>query len=214
MSNDQGLDKKTGGGNTVSGNGGSVSSGRRGTARQRMVGAFWDLFKEIGIKNVTVSAITKKAGVHRSTFYEYFDDVYDLLDAVEQEFIDEISANADRVIDSLEIVTLEAYLREIALIIPQYMDRGLQLIGANGDPAMRPRLLHAMKSKLSRVSGIPADYKYLDLVAEIVFSSVFTGMSYYMDHPDRLTYEELTEILQKTMRAVVASVSPEGHTST
>ena len=40
--------------------------------RQTMIDAFWELAAIQGIDKVTISGITKKAGLNRSTFYVYF----------------------------------------------------------------------------------------------------------------------------------------------
>ena len=48
--------------------------------RARLMDAFWALYRERPMEKITVSSIVKLAGVHRSTFYEYFQDVYDVLE--------------------------------------------------------------------------------------------------------------------------------------
>lgn len=40
-----------------------------------MIDAFWNLAAEQSLDKVTVSAIAKRAGVNRGTFYVYFSDV-------------------------------------------------------------------------------------------------------------------------------------------
>lgn len=46
--------------------------------RKKIMDSFWDIYITTPIDKITISAITKSAGVHRSTFYEYFKDIYDL----------------------------------------------------------------------------------------------------------------------------------------
>lgn len=54
--------------------------------------AFLDLFQEKGIEDMTASEIIRAAGVNRSTFYAHYADKYALLDAVEQDFLDQLEA--------------------------------------------------------------------------------------------------------------------------
>ena len=49
------------------------------------------LLSEKDIKKVTVSEICKLADVNRATFYRYYLDVYDLLDKIEEDFINELN---------------------------------------------------------------------------------------------------------------------------
>lgn len=42
--------------------------------------ALFDALKEKRIESITVAELCEKAGYPRSTFYNYFDDIYDLLD--------------------------------------------------------------------------------------------------------------------------------------
>ena len=51
---------------------------------------FIDLSSEKDINKVTVSEICKIADINRATFYRYYLDVYDLLDKMEEEFVDAV----------------------------------------------------------------------------------------------------------------------------
>ena len=51
--------------------------------KQNLIDAFWSLYCEKRIEKITVKEITQMAGYNRGTFYEYFTDVYDVLDQIE-----------------------------------------------------------------------------------------------------------------------------------
>ena len=44
--------------------------------KQDLIDAFWCLYCEKRIEKITIKEITVKAGYNRSTFYEYFTDIY------------------------------------------------------------------------------------------------------------------------------------------
>lgn len=50
--------------------------------KQTLIDAFCLLNRETPIGKITIQAITRKAGYNRCTFYQYFKDVYDLLDHI------------------------------------------------------------------------------------------------------------------------------------
>ena len=49
-----------------------------------------ELYRTKPVEKITVSEITRKAGYNRATFYDYFLDVYDLLEQIEEELINHI----------------------------------------------------------------------------------------------------------------------------
>jgi AcrR family transcriptional regulator len=53
---------------------------------------FIDLLDKKDISKVTVSEICKIADVNRATFYRYYLDVFDLLEKMEQEFVEDVKA--------------------------------------------------------------------------------------------------------------------------
>lgn len=51
--------------------------------KQNIMEAFWKLYAEGGMNNVSVTKVCKLAGYNRSTFYAYFQDIYAVLEAIE-----------------------------------------------------------------------------------------------------------------------------------
>lgn len=58
--------------------------------RQSFMSVFCELYCQKPIEKITVQEIANKSGYNRSTFYQYFTDVYDLLSFVENEILDYI----------------------------------------------------------------------------------------------------------------------------
>lgn len=51
--------------------------------KEKISEAFWALYQKTDFHKMTVKDICKEANINRSTFYEYFSDIYDVLDFVE-----------------------------------------------------------------------------------------------------------------------------------
>lgn len=51
--------------------------------KQNIIDAFWQLYCQYPLSQITVTAVIARAGYNRSTFYEYFRDVADVLDTLE-----------------------------------------------------------------------------------------------------------------------------------
>jgi AcrR family transcriptional regulator len=54
--------------------------------------AFFELIEKIGFEKITVSNLTKKAVINRSTFYLHYTDKYDLLNKLETEVLNGVRA--------------------------------------------------------------------------------------------------------------------------
>lgn len=115
--------------------------------RQNLIDAFWELYKQSPIQKITIQSITLKAGYNRSTFYEYFSDVYDILEYIEQDLI-----------ASIESFTLDQNLNqvpqtgiEITTLINLYEKNSEYfsvLLGEHGDPSFQSKLTRSLKPKL------------------------------------------------------------------
>ena len=51
---------------------------------------FLNLLEEKELNKITVSEICRISDINRATFYRYYLDVYDLLDKIQQDFIEEL----------------------------------------------------------------------------------------------------------------------------
>lgn len=57
----------------------------RKATQQKLTDAFWKLYQQRPISKITVKEITELCGVGRGTFYNHFQDVYAILDEIENE---------------------------------------------------------------------------------------------------------------------------------
>lgn len=53
--------------------------------KNAIIQAFWSLYLQRDISKITVKDITEDTGIHRATFYLYFDSVYAVLDWIKAE---------------------------------------------------------------------------------------------------------------------------------
>ena len=89
--------------------------------KQNLIDAFWELYSEKDIQQISVREITERAGYNRSTFYIYFSNVDDVLSYIISRLLDQArnvcekhtTMNHDQAIleDVFEERTLQEYLR-------------------------------------------------------------------------------------------------------
>ena len=65
--------------------------------RQTFIDAFCKLYSRKPLDKISVQEITRMAGYNRSTFYQYFLDINDLLDSLESEMIEYLTHKRNKV---------------------------------------------------------------------------------------------------------------------
>ena len=64
--------------------------------RKNIIAAFCRLYAQRPIEQIYVKDVISEAGYNRSTFYEYFQDIYALLNCLEDDVIDYIKGKLDK----------------------------------------------------------------------------------------------------------------------
>lgn len=64
---------------------------RPATAKLEIREAFWRLYTAKPISKISVKDICALAGYNRGTFYRYYSDVYEVLESIENEILEQFS---------------------------------------------------------------------------------------------------------------------------
>lgn len=125
-------------------------------AEQDLQEAFWKLYKTKSIEKISVREITETAGYHRSTFYLYYKDIYDLLSRAEDSVISAIyeSDIPSLITDSYDTDDLISY---VIHIYRSQLERLKILFGPHGDPQFLIKLQSVMKTEIGPTLKLPAD---------------------------------------------------------
>lgn len=161
--------------------------------RQKLMDAFWELYTTRRVDQITVKEIVNNAGCNRSTFYEYFENVYDVLDAIEKKVLltlNEIPPFPDVDVDSTFIVQA---------VMGLYRDRFQYLgvlLGDNGDPSFQRRLKDGLKSSfMERLHGRGSlGTLKIDLMLEYVLSGLIGVMIHVFEEKPDFPPEELLRL--------------------
>lgn len=164
--------------------------------RQNLMDAFWEIYIVKRIEKITVKEITDKAGYNRGTFYEYFPDVYHLLDEIESSLIpsvEELPAFSTPYGDNLG-TPLENLLELYKKHIKYYS----VLLGEKGDPAFSLRLKNQIKASLIAFLKTKTEYNIeLDYTLEYILSAMIGVMNYWFCRGQDISKERLIELISK-----------------
>jgi AcrR family transcriptional regulator len=166
--------------------------------KRNLVDAFWSLYCEKRIEKITVKEITLKAGYNRGTFYEYFTDVYDVLEQIEKSLIPTIQ----------ELPPISIPNKNMGMPLDMFMTLYEQnskyysvLLGDNGDPAFASKLKNSTKpvirqAFLEKYNMNPIEF---DFILEFVLSAMIGIMSYWFRQDKILPADDLISLVYDLM---------------
>ena len=102
--------------------------------KKNITDAFWQLAKDDGINAVSVSAVMKRAGYNRGTFYVYFTDIPDLVMQTEQDLLADFSDMTDEMREKGLPSDISGIIELMMRKIDALGDRIYILLGKGGDP--------------------------------------------------------------------------------
>ena len=144
--------------------------------RQKLMDAFWTLYKEKAIDKISIAEITNITGNNRGTFYHYFKDVYGVLEQIEDDLIKEVRMEVS---NAFRINSFETSLKDLNLlysismpIFKKHEEKLFTLIGKNGDPKFTSRFRESFQSMLIQFWNLPSQTKYLDYLMEYTYSAM------------------------------------------
>lgn len=151
--------------------------------RQALVAAFWKLYGEKTIEKITVGAVAGIAGYNRSTFYEYFSDVYDVLQQEEDALLERMRFGAP----DKEGLPLE----EVVAMFEENADRLSLLLSEKGDFSFFFRIRSRMRDAfydLARTNGTEPDFE-LQIEIEYHVAGTASSLLSWLRTPNRPSAE-------------------------
>ena len=161
--------------------------------QKAFIDAFCILSREKPIEKITIKDITLKAGYNRCTFYQYFKDVYDLLDHIENMVLSHIKENFQNNItqENFSASFLDAFTR-IHLEQAAYFD--LLLNSANRTRFADKLMTDVMPIFLERFH-LPKEHPHAEYLASMYFATVVAAISRWIQEGRTLPLEDLSQLL-------------------
>lgn len=151
--------------------------------KQNLKDAFWSLYKTKRINQISIKEITDKAGYNRGTFYLYYQDVYDILNKIEDELLNQL----DEVSQTMINLVIDSYNT------PEESDKFIKyfksnvdyipvLFGENGDAYFQSKykaLLKKYIKKHLKIDEINFPEETIDFSLEFFTSGIIGLILYY-----------------------------------
>ncbi|MBY8862315.1 TetR/AcrR family transcriptional regulator [Nocardia sp. CA2R105] len=120
-----------------------LSDPRSRRSRSALEAALWELVAEHDLTQISISDITKRAGVNRSTFYEHYTDVHDLAASASAAMFDEMASTTAALGGRLsaEIRDVDNPLTRLFTHVADHAKRYRTLLGTAGSARVINHLL-------------------------------------------------------------------------
>jgi AcrR family transcriptional regulator len=166
--------------------------------RANLLEAFWSLYSEKPIDQITVKEVAAKAGYNRGTFYAYFTDLRQCLDHIETISLprfDELPPMPGGPAPSGDFMEtfIDLYRGKF-----KYFD---VLLGPRGDPRFQRKLIDSIKTAIVDSGALPAgtDDLEADLMLEYMLSGMIGILRYYFHTKPCKTQAEVAAIMYRNM---------------
>ena len=171
--------------------------------REKLFRAFWALYQKKRIEEITIKEIVTNAGYHRSTFYEYFVDIYDVLNQFEEALLEHIKMN---VLDKLDDVLNDDFVEKIASVYDAKGEYISVLLGENGDPLFLNKINAVMLPILTDTFGLPPNDLQTSYILEFAISGIFAVITLWYKNGKNLPSQELAGLVRSMLMGGVFPV--------
>jgi AcrR family transcriptional regulator len=166
---------------------------------QNLIQAFWSIYLTKRIEKITVKEITQKAGYNRGTFYEYFQDVYEVLEVIENLSLPSL----DELPPLIDVKTnTPAFLNSFMELYQEKYKYYNHLLGENGDPAFQRKLKNSLKTSIIRAleNKGKIDLVEIDFMLEYILSGMIGVLIYMFQQKPNLAEEKIISLQYNLMQ--------------
>lgn len=160
--------------------------------RQKILDAFWMLFKEIEIEKITVNQISAEAGIHRSSFYRYFSDIYAVFEAFEHQLLVSINTEIDTIRKEINNKDLKMYINKTSIVLIRYADKLHRLLNSSSGEGLKKQLLVNLRENMMIMFDMSDSQEDFDYYVTFVGTMMVMNLNYWYEHQDKYTYQEIS----------------------
>ncbi|NQX47861.1 TetR/AcrR family transcriptional regulator [Paenibacillus tritici] len=174
--------------------------------RQTFINVFCELYSAKPIEKITIQEIANRSGYNRSTFYQYFTDVYDLLHFIENDIFKAIREKLSRAEhNSPQPQELLQFFEE--------NETALQaLLGDYGNMRFAERLKSEFFAEGPQPC-LPDDHSLSPYLIEFQLSTSFSLLRLWQRRHKDLPPEELLQLIDMLCNSGISSVAQEPYTT-
>ena len=159
------------------------------------------LMQKKSIKEITVKELVEEVDINRSTFYLHYTDIYQMLESIEGELMDEIS----HLIDDYALDPINnkessyPFIEQILTILDNNKDICIALLGKNGDMAFVNRIEGLIaETVFQRLSSrMPKDNRDIEYAYAICLNGCVGMIKAWLSSDNQESTQHMAELTHK-----------------
>jgi AcrR family transcriptional regulator len=159
----------------------------RSNTRENLLEAFWTLYQKKKIEQISIKEITQLAGYNRSTFYDYFIDIYDALEKLEESLLAFL-------VESIESYRQDGFdidiFHQLAEVYNTKGDYFSLLLGEKSDPHFTYKMKSVVKPLFFELWGLTEEEERAHYVFEFFFSAITGSLTYWYLSGRSMSYDD------------------------
>lgn len=170
--------------------------------RQQLQHCLAVLLKEKKIQEITVREITEMADLNRGTFYLHYKDVFDLLEKVELELLDELDSTLQKYQASDLHQKLSLIFTDLFVCVQENAEMVQILLGENGDLNFVNQVKERVREKCLKdwfELFNSQDSQLFDAFNAFVVSGCLGLVTYWLQNGMKESPKELAQIAEQIM---------------
>jgi len=172
---------------------------RAARTKDRLSWSLVELIQEKGYDNTTVKDVVSRAEVSRSTFYAHFDDKDEMFLQHFTGFMRSVGASIDLPGDTTQTTGVRDFFRHVQSMRPLYVElqkaRRLDALFKYGQVVLSEAIGSRLIARTTPPDAVPAQ-----ILAHHIASTLFTLLTWWMDHHQPIGAEELERIFYRLTR--------------
>ena len=158
--------------------------------QRRILDAFWALFSKKSPEKITAAELSAEAGIHRSSFYRYFADIYQVLDVFQEELLLHLKAEIDAIQASTDI-SLPAYTEKVSRLLTESADKMYRLLNYKGAD-FRQQFIETIRPNVEKYLPFDKKSPNAEYVTAFIISSMLFNFNFWYEHRDRYELSQVT----------------------
>ena len=162
-----------------------------------------EMLETTSLYKIKVIDLVEQAGISRSSFYVYFDSIYEVIQLIEDNFIAGLPVEEDF---SLNVFLFPKDKYATCRYLKENIKTFRVLSGPNGDPAFQARLDNRSKrfsSKLSEFILSTPGTAYNKALPEFISGGTWQLYKWWAYHEDDMSVEDMGQLLDQISKYVV-----------
>lgn len=174
---------------------------------------FWQLYLDKPIEKISVREIVEEAHYNRSTFYEYYSDVYAVLEEIEEALFDELFGNKNQLVLNYQL-SFDELIFDIAQTYKRHKKYLRVLLGEHGDPQFVDKVKAHLKSLLRPLIDLtniiaPENVEYF---MEFLTNGLIGMLMYWQKYDSSLSIEDFLKKCKEIIipEKIISLTTPSG----